>query len=759
MEFIFIEPETASPAMEERQPASYIRKSVHIRGGLISARLYMTALGVYKPYFNGHSPDDQMLLPGFTDYHRRVQYQEYDVTSLVRAGENVIGCILGDGWYRGCLGAFNKRNVYGEKTKFACILLLSYPDREETICTGEDWKATQNGALRENDLKQSEVYDARMELQDWCAPGYDDQGWHGCVLSEYSGDVVPSEGEKLLPQDRFIPKILYTPDGNTVLDFGQNIAGIVEFTISGPPGTEVSLTMGETLDEKGNFTLKNLEGEGRAAKAMGLGQKLTYILKDGVQTYRPHFLLCGFRYVKLENWTEPVLPENFTSIAVYSALEQTGTFHCSNPLIDRFVHNVLWSERSNFVDIPTDCPQRERAGWTGDINVFIETANYLTDTRKFISKWMQDFIGMQEEDGSIPVIIPEVSMVGVGKSSAGWSDAIASLPMAQYLCYGETADMEAAYDTIRRYVEYNRRLADKRHPLHIHKRGAHRKYIVDVGFHFGEWLEPGSSNLKDGLKAMLCPDSEVATAWFFYTTLMLSRIAKVLGKDEDASEYRCLSGKIREAYRREFLKGGKVHSKRQCKYVRPVYMGLADKDECAGIIRDLNELCISNGYRIGTGFLTTYQVLNVLTDYGYADTAYRMMENEDCPGWLYEVKQGATTVWEGWDAVKDGELNPLSQNHYAPGAAAAWLFSRCAGIRPKKPGYREIEIHPIPGGTLTFADAEYKSPAGTICSKWKIEGGQFVLNVTLPENIPATVVLPDGSRYENAVSGTYSCRI
>ena len=770
MKFCFLEPELTTPDKKKTAPASYLRCSfeVHHAERVI---LYMTALGTYLPYFNGTSISQELLLPGFTNYHKRVQYQTYDVTSLVNEGENVIGCILGNGWYRGYLGAFNKKNVYGDKVKFACTIYLRYSDHEEWIVSNRGWKATQDGPLRENDLKLLESYDARKEMNGWCNTEFDDSSWHSCTyphtsvstnpdesVSEYQGSVIPNEGEPILSHEEFTPSVLHTPDGSTVLDFGQNMAGMVAFSVTGNAGRQVCLTMGETLDESGNFTLKNLQGEGRAAKIMAVGQKLTYVLKDGHQTYHPHFLISGFRYAKLENWPEEVKPENFKAYAIYSDLKWTGEFSCSNPLVNQLVHNVIWSMKSNFVDIPTDCPQRERAGWTGDINVFLNSANYLADTRKFLKKWMNDVLLTQEEDGAVPVIVPPVPAVGTGKTSTGWGDAIATVPYGQYLCYGDLDGLETAYEGIKKYVEYHRRLATKQNIFHVYKRAIHRKYILDTGFHFGEWLEPGSSNMKDGLKAMFYPDLEVATAWLFYTSRLLSKIAGLLGKTDDEKEYLEFSVHVREAYRKEFLKDEQVHSTRQCKYIRPVYMNLADDNEIPEIMRHLNELCTKNDYKIGTGFLTTYQVLNVLTDHGYRDTAYKMLENEQRPGWLYEVKQGATTVWEGWDAItEDGSINPLSMNHYAPGSVISWLFSRCAGIRPDAPGYQKILIQPVPGGTLTWAKASYDSVVGTIRSEWKITDGKFRLHVELPDHVPTRIIMPDKTVCERAVSGDYEC--
>lgn len=767
MKFCFLEPELTAPDKKVNPPASYLRYSFEATNAE-QVILYMTALGTYHPYFNGKSISKELLLPGFTNYHKRVQYQKYDVTSLINNGENVIGCVLGNGWYRGYLGAFNKKNVYGDKLKFACTIYIRYSDHEEWLLSDHGWKATQNGPLRENDLKLFEHYDARSELNGWLNAGYDDSSWHSCIhsslsdssnsISGYDGNVIPHEGEPIFTHEEFTPSVLHTPDGSTVLDFGQNMAGIIEFSVCGDAGRLITLTMGETLDENGSFTLKNLQGEGRATKVMAVGQKLTYVLKDGRQSYRPHFLISGFRYAKVENWPEEIKPENFKAFAVYSDLKWTGHFSCSNELINQLVHNVTWSMKSNFVDIPTDCPQRERAGWTGDINVFLSSANYLADTRKFLKKWMNDVLLCQEKDGAVPVIVPHVPAIGTGKTSTGWGDAIATVPYGQYLCYGDLTALESAYDGIKKYVEYHRRLATKQNIFHVYKRAIHRKYILDTGFHFGEWLEPGSSNMKDGLKAMFYPDLEVATAWLFYTARLLSKIAALLGKGTDEKKYRDFSENVRSAYRKEFLKDGKIHSNRQCKYVRPVYMELADEGEIPDIMKHLNELCEKNDYRIGTGFLTTYQILNVLTDYGYRETAYKMLENEQCPGWLYEVKQGATTIWEGWDAIaENGKINPLSMNHYAPGSVISWLFSRCAGIRSKAPGYQEILIQPVPGGTLTWVKADYDSVAGKIQSEWKISDGRFHLHVELPENIPAEIIMPDKTVYKHAISGDYEC--
>ena len=454
---------------------------------------------------------------------------------------------------------------------------------------------------------------------------------------------------------------------------------------------------------------------------------------------------CGIPEVKAEN---------FTAIAIYSGYKRTGSFSCSNPKINQFVSNVQWAQNSNFVDIPTDCPQRERAGWTGDIDVFAETACYLADTERFLRKWFGDYISLQKEDGSLPFIVPEMPMMKMGPmdmmtmpwSSAGWSDALINVAMILYRFYGDKSVLEQVYDAAKKYIDYDLRRAAKKHFLHKFKMGSHYKYILDTGYHWGEWLEPGGSNVKDGIRAMFLPDAEVATAWLYHSTRQVYEMAIILGKHADSEKYGDLAEKVKDAYRREFLKGGTVKSKRQCRYVRPVSMGVVTENEAKSIVANLNKMVIANDYKIGTGFLTTYQVLQTLTDYGYAETAYKMMEQEQCPGWLFEVVRGATTTWETWDTVgKDGSLKPVSLNHYAPGAACAWLFSHVGGIQPRKPGFSEVWIKPIPGGTLTYADTTYESRHGAIVSNWKRDGSTFFLHVEVPEGVTATVVLPDGS--------------
>lgn len=735
--------------IEEQQPASYVRHSFYVKEKVAKATLIMSALGTYVGYFNGVRLGNQQLTPGYTDYNYRVQYQEYDVTSDIRQGENVIGAIVGDGWYRGCIDIGSVRNCYGTKTKLLCYLTLKYSDGSmETIATNETWKVSQDGALRENNLKTIERYDASKEFIGWASPGFiENSQWHNAYCSSYAGDVIKQEGEQVLEQEHFHPSVLYTPNGNWVLDMGQNFAGYVRFTVNGNKGNKVTLTMGEVLDENGNFTMKNLAAEGASAISGEVGQKLEYILKEGQQTFQPMFLNSGFRYVLLENWPEEIVAENFEGIAVYSDIQMKGNFHCSNELINQLFENVRWSQKSNFVDIPGDCPTRERSGWTADISVFAETACFISDPRKFLKKWLQDYKLEQTEDGNLPFVVPCAGKPQRQRGCLGWSNAISNIAMTLYQFYGEKEDLADVYECVKRFVDFNVERAKERNPFFFFKFGKHRKYIVETGFHYGEWLEPGSAMYKDYIKDLFFPDTEVTTAWFYTTTMQLVSMAKILEKNEDEKKYDKLAKEIYKAYHKEFLKDGKVHSKRHCRYVRPIAHNLVTEKQKEEIAAKLNQLCEENEFRIGTGFLTTWQVLKVLTECGYADTAYKMLENTKQPGWLYAVTKGATTTWENWYGVTEENVPVDSHNHFAPGAVVAWLFAYCAGIQPAQPGFKKIRIAPIPGGTLTDVTCTYESVQGKICVDWKLRQQNFSLEVTVPEGISTEIILPNGQVY------------
>ena len=746
--YLFVEPERSFD-VDIRQPASYVRRQFVISKPVQKAELEMTALGVYIGYFNGKRLTEEELLPGFTDYRYRVQLQSYDVTDQVRSGENVMAAVIGDGWYRGGLGAGSVRNQFGTRLAWMARITVIYQDgTEEVFASDAKTKATQEGPVRTNDNKIGEEYDARREMPGWNQPGFDDASWHEVKEISYQGKVISHEGEPILRHECFSPKAFTTPKGDTVLDFSQNMMGRMRFHLTGKAGTQVTLTFGETLDENGEFTLDNLHIPGSGNHVSRDLQKLVYLCKGGEQTYESQFLICGFRYVKLENWPEEVKAENFQAYAIYSDLTQTGSFTCSNEKINQFVRNVRWSQKSNFVDIPTDCPTRERAGWTADISIFAKTACYQTDTRTFLRKWMRDYMLEQLPDGNLPFVVPTGEAPDNTWGCMGWSNALANVAMTLYQFYGDEGVLAEVYEAVKKFVEFNVRRAKKNHRLAFLSTRKDQEYIIDTGFHFGEWLEPGSSMPKDFMSAMIHPNTELTTAWFYLTARQLSEMAALLGKSEDHKEYEALAKKLKMVYRERFLKKGNLHAKRMCKYVRPLAMELTQGEEAGRIAADLAWMCEKNRYRIGTGFLTTWQILDVLADHGYLECAYRVLENEECPGWLYTVNKGATTTWENWLGIDQKNHPTDSLNHYAMGSCVSWLYSHCAGIRPLKPGFEEILIKPMPGGTLTYAKAEYQSLVGNICSEWRIENGTFFLHVSAPEGRRVKVALPDGSVQE-----------
>ena len=712
-------------AKEKNDNAIYFRKKFTApQSGAVTLRL--SALGCYKAWLNGIELDSQVFLPGRTSYGYRVQVQQYDISSKIVSGENILAVRLVKGWYRKPGGLYCEMTLGGQ-----------------TVSEVGGWKYSADGPLGFHDMQLGELYDARKEA-DWIALNYDDSGWETPVEFSYDGDLITHEGERMLEQEQFTPQVLLTPDGATVLDFGQNIAGYMEFTVTGKAGTTVKMLYGETLDESGNFTQKNLNF-GVNKKTGNPSQTIQYTLKDGIQTYKPQASIHGFQYVKLENWPEEAKAEHFTAIAVYSDLKQTGSFSCSNEKVNQLVRNIRWSTKGNFLDIPTDCPQRERAGWTGDIMVYSIPATYQMDTYRFLKKWLKDVMLEQREDGRIRNIVPDGGLPPFMDGAAGWADAIVKLPWVLYQFYGDKNILEMAYPAMQKHVAFMEKRSQKRKPWNAGK-GRHWNDLIDTGFHWGEWLEPGSSLPVGALKGFTVPDVEVASAYYAWSAGKLAEIAAILGKTDDARHYAQLSDRVKSAYRKEFLPDGKVNSKRQCRYVRPVALDLAEEQDKAAIVRELNDAVIANQHRIGTGFLSTPHICNVLSDFGYVETAYRLLENEEQPGWLYEVNRGATTMWENWYGKDERGKPTNSLNHYSPGAIIGWLYSRSAGIQPLEPGFKKILIAPVVGGSFTYVKCRYESAVGLIRSDWERQGEQVHLSIEVPR--PAQVRLPDGTIQE-----------
>ena len=725
---------------DERQPASVLRRrfSVENTGKTV---LYITCHGLYEACLNGVRVGGFVLAPGTGDYHKRLCVQAYDVSDLLHEGENELLVTLGDGWYRGSVGIDGICNFFGEDLALLCQLEI---DGEAVLCSDEGWEASQCGPTRENDLQQGERFDARME---------EIADWHGVIVQDFGFDNLC--GEAFMPvteKECFEGKLIKTPNGEIVIDFGQNLAGYTEIHVTAKAGQRLTLWHGETLDENGNFTQRNFDPGDRNKN--GIPQKLEYICKDGENIWKPRFTIFGFRYAKVETDID-LTDAQFTAIAVYSDMAQTAFFECGSPDLTRLFENCLWSMRSNFCDIPTDCPTRERAGWTGDAGVFAPTGLMLMDCAPVLRKWLGECRIAQHEDGLVENIAPvnnTGSMISnMLQGSAGWGDACVLVPWAIYEATGNQLILEENYDMMCRWLGFCEKRASKTRPHNL--LNPYKKYLVDEGFHFGEWCQPGVDNMDVMKKTMMFGAPEVATAYYFKSASLLSEIAELLGKPEDAARYRTIAEGAKKAYRQCCTKNGAIKSDRQCEYVRPIAFGLLDGEEAQAAADALNELVVNNEYHLNTGFLSTPDLCRVLADYGYTDTAYRLLQQTECPGWLYAVRHGATTIWETWDGVRiDGTVHD-SLNHYSYGAISGWLLDGVCGIQFKA---GKLTIHPHPHPSLGFAKAERRTPYGTVKSAWRYEDSRLVFDISVP--VPALVELPNGDTYE-VITGEYNYEV
>lgn len=733
----WIEPE-AEIDSEKQQPASVLRKTFQVQKTGV-ARLYITCHGIYTAYINGKRAGDFILAPGTSEYQSRLPYQTIDVTELLWQGENEIEVQIGDGWWRGGNGIAGTRNIYGTRLALLCQLEI---DGERILISDDSWQASQSGPNRANDLQMGELYDANKVCR----------SWHGVRVQSFGyANLVCSNSSPIREQEHFTAKLLNTPNGEKVLDFGQNMAGYVEFKIYADKGQKIILIHGETLDDNGNFSDAGIAaGQNRREP---LHQKIEYICKQGENAFKPDFCIFGFQYVKVEADME-VTAESFIAHAVYSDMEETGTFECSDWRVNKLVHNTRWSQKSNFCDVPTDCPTRERSGWSGDAGVFVTTGLYLADCFPIFRKWMAEFGAAQEPNGKASNIAPRCGkkdfFIKLYDGSSGWGDACILVSYALYQFYGDVRILEENYTTMKKWLQFCERRAHKSRLGAFVTRNPYRRYTIDTGIHWGEWLEPGMDMVAYTKEIFMKGATEVATAYYAYSSRLFSEIAAILGRTEDAEKYGKIAGNARNAYRYIQLQEGKICSPRQCQYVRPLAMDLLMPGEAAQAAADLNELVIQNEYHLNTGFLSTPYLCQVLTDYGYIETAYRLLLQDSSPGWLYAVEHGANTIWESWEGSRDKSGN-TSLNHYSKGAIVAWLFNGVCGIRING---QKITIRPNPNRLLEYAVAEYNSPVGIVKSAWRFLKNTVEYNITVPANTEAEVILPDGAIH-HIEAGTY----
>lgn len=739
------------------QPVPLLRHRFQTEGSIASARIYATSLGLYELRLNGQRVGDAVLTPGWTSYEHRLQYQTYDVTNLVSQGDNVLGAMLGEGWYRGFIGHRGHHNVYGDQLALLVQLQVTYLDgRIQTITSNETWKATR-GPIQMSDLYMGETYDARLEKPNWDNPGYDDSNWQGVRQLDHPKEIIVAQTAPFIRRmEKIRPKeILYSPTGETILDFGQNMVGWVQMRARGPAGTTIRLHHAEILDQQGNLYTDNL----RTAD-----QLTSYTLKgltDADEVFEPHFSFQGFRYVAVAGFPGQLTLDHFTGMVLHSDMPSTGTFECSNPLINQLQRNIVWAQKGNFVDVPTDCPQRdERLGWTGDTQVFIRTACFNMNVASFFTKWLRDLSADQLSDGRVSFVVPDVltkiNAEGLNSSgAAAWSDAAVICPWTIYLCYNDTRLLAEQYPSMVGWVEFMRQQVDD-------------DFIWRNDFQFGDWLDYRG---EDARKPSPVTNNElIATAFFAYSTQLLANAARLLGKTRDAERYEDLVNNVKVAFNNEFVTPhGRVGPNTQTAYILALHFDLLPEPIRPLAVERLVEEIRRAQFHVTTGFVGTPYLCHVLSRYGRTDVAYKLLMQEDYPSWLYPVKQGATTIWERWDGIKpDGtfqDANMNSFNHYAYGAIGDWLYQVVAGIAidTDAPGYKRVLIQPQPGGGLTCASASFESMYGRVESKWTLAEDAFNLTVTIPANTEGVVYLPAQSVHNiteqgqalNQVEGIY----
>lgn len=710
------------------RPSPMFRKQFTSNKKIQSARAYITSHGLFEAFINGKRIGDAHLTPGWTSYNKRLQYMVFDVTGLVKQGNNAIGAVLGNGWYRGYLAWGGNKNSYGRELALLLQLQITYADGStQMVITDESWKST-TGAIRFSEIYDGEIIDARQEKTGWSEAGYNDGDWSGVAVRELpKNQLLAMYNEPVRKHETFNPlKIFKTPKGEQVVDFGQNLVGLVELTVNGKAGDSVKIYHAEVLDKEGNFYTDNL----RDAKQLDV-----YVLKgNGVEKFEPHFTFQGFRYIKIEGFPGDLKPGDLTAVAMYSDMRPTGSFTSSNPLINQLQHNIQWGQKGNFLDVPTDCPQRdERLGWTGDAQVFSRTAAFNMHVHNFFFKWLRDVEADQEPNGSVPFVVPNVLGKNSG-GSAGWADVATIIPWNMYLAYGDTMILQNQYNSMKNWVGYMQH--------------ASNNYLWNHGFHFGDWLFYRPFDDNDGRSAVT-DKYLIAQCFFAHSTQLLINAARVLGKTEDVNTYAALLKNVKDAFMKEYVTGsGRLVSSTQTAYVLALNFDMLPESMRKQAAERLAQNVRDYGNHLTTGFLGTPYLCHVLTRFGYTDIAYRLLLQETYPSWLYPVKMGATTIWERWDGEKpDSSFQTPgmnSFNHYAYGAIGDWMYRVVAGLDTDEsgPGYRHIKIQPHVGGNFTNASASLQTYYGTVSSGWKKQGNELVWEVEIPANTSATLYIP-----------------
>ena len=722
---------------KKRYPVDCFKKEFSAHN-VAKARLYITACGLYEAMINGKHVGDFVLAPGHTDYTKRIQLQTYDVTKLLQDGENMITVELADGWYRGSCGAWGLRNQYGTQTKlYAQLEVTDKSGNKAVIGSDKTWAWSDDGEIRFADNKDGEIIEA------WRSPSY------GGFAKETKCDVTPvsSNNVPVTEHERFsVQKVITTPGGAKVLDFGQNIAGYIAFSVNAKKGQKIKLRFGEMFDENGEFTQKNFQCANKKRTKVTPLQQIEYYCKDGLNEYKTKFAVFGFQYVLIESDVE-WKKEDFTAVSVCSDMEETLSFDSSNELLNRLVEATRWSAKNNHADVPTDCPTRERHGWTGDAQIFCNTASYLFNYAPFARKYVSDMIDGQRKNGKFRQITPKGGIdfyMDFMDGSAGWSDAGVLIPYRIYKRYGDKKILENSYDAMKKYADFKIKTLGKWYPTAI-RTGIDRKYkkyISNYGQSYGEWAEPTEVHIT-GFQDFACPHPEETTAYIVYLLQTMAEIAEVLGKQDDKKRFSEYAEKAKIGYGKliecpEFT----LDTDRQAKLVRPLYMGLLDDKQREFAKKRLITALERYDWRLGTGFLSTPFILYVLENID-VEYAYKLLENEQMPGWLFMPKMNANTIWESWEGTQ-AQGGIASLDHYSKGAVLEWVVSEMCGIQVS--GENEFTIAPKAGGKFTFAKCEYQSVYGTVKSSWERRNGKTTYKIVIPSNTTAKVILPDGEK-------------
>ena len=702
-------------------------------GPVTRATLHATAHGVFEAHLNGQPVSDDVLSPGWSSYEWRLRYRSYDVTALLQP-TSVLGIALGNGWFRGRLGWGGARALYGKELAALAQLEVEFSDGYvQTVVTDESWTAGPSAVLI-NDLYDGQAIDARRYSDAWLEPGFSDEAWTGVHPAELDfSTLTPYIGPPVRRQEELPPiKIWTSPTGKTLVDFGQNLVGWIRASVQGPAGTTITLRHAEVL-EKEELGTRPL----RTAKATD-----RFILSGGEDVFEPTFTFHGFRYVEVDGWPGELTSDTLTAVVVSSELRRIGEFECSDEMLNQLHRNVVWGLRGNFLDVPTDCPQRdERLGWTGDIAVFTPTASYLFDVDDFLRDWLNDLAAEQQAaDGLVPSVVPDVLKYverpagwPIPDTTAIWSDAAVWVPWSLWWAYGDLQVLADQFDSM---VAHVRRIESKLSPTGL----------WDEGFQFGDWLDPTAPPDEPGVSR--ADNGVVATACLYRDAHIVRDAATLLGRHEDAEHFASLAERTRAAFNEHYVRPeGIIHSDAETPYALAIVFGLLDPEDEQLAGKRLADLVAESGYHIRTGFAGTPFITHALTQTGHLEAAYRLLLQTECPSWLYPVTMGATTIWERWDSMlPDGTINPgqmTSFNHYAFGAVAYWMHQIIGGIAPLEPGYSRVLIAPQPGGDIRWARSSLESRHGKISVSWSQDhDGPIELDVAVPDGVTALVQLP-----------------